>query len=162
MAGQLRHEAIAKALGALAQHRQQALANVGDELLARGRPVLPQHRHALHEELVEVGRENREELDPFEQRRPLIECLGEHAAVEFEPAEVPVEPDRRELSRTNSRLGRVLAARGNLRRLDVWRGAGHAGPSSSTGVSYYSLTMTLRWLLLLLAVAQPALRRSRR
>ena len=148
MARQLRHQAVAEALGALPQHRQQALANVADELLARGRAVLAQHRHPLHEELVEIGREDREELDPFEQRRPLIERLGEHAAIEFEPPEVPVEPDRRQLGRTNGRLGRVLAARGNLRRLDVWRDARHAGPSSSTGVSYYILTMTLRWLVL--------------
>ena len=142
MARKLWHEAIAEALGALTQHGQQSLANVGDELPARGRPVLAQHRHPLHEKLVEVGREDREELDPFEQRRPLIEGLGEHTAVELEPAEVPVEPDRRELGRANGRLGRVLAAGKNLRRLDVWGGAGHAGPSSSTGVSSYSLTMT--------------------
>ncbi len=47
---------------------------------------------AFHEELVEVRGEDREELEPLEQRHALVDGFGQHPAVEFEPAEVPVEP----------------------------------------------------------------------
>ena len=47
---------------------------------------------ALHEELVEVRGEDRQELEPFEQRHALVDGFRQDPAVEFEPAEVPVEP----------------------------------------------------------------------
>ena len=45
--------------------------------LRRGR--LTEHRDPLHEEFVEVRRNNRQELRPLEQRRPLVERLREYA-----------------------------------------------------------------------------------
>ena len=40
-----------------------------------------QAAHAHHEKLVEVGLEDRDELEAFEQRHGLIESLIEHAVV---------------------------------------------------------------------------------
>src|SRR5262249_56306891 len=51
-----------------------------------------QKGHALHEELVEVRRDDRQELQALEQRRALVERLVQHAAVEREPSEVAIEP----------------------------------------------------------------------
>ncbi len=56
-----------------------------------------QQGHALHEELVQVGREDREELDPLEERRTLVEGFVEHAPVELEPAQITIEPRPGEL-----------------------------------------------------------------
>ena len=47
---------------------------------------------ALHEELVQVRGEDRQELEPLEQRHALVDGFRQDPAVEFEPAEVPVEP----------------------------------------------------------------------
>lgn len=47
--------------------------------------------HALHEELVEVAGEDRQELDALEQRERLVVGLGEHAPVELQPREIAVE-----------------------------------------------------------------------
>ncbi len=46
---------------------------------------------ALHHELVEVRCEDRDELDPFEQRRTRIERDIEHPGVKLKPREIPVE-----------------------------------------------------------------------
>jgi hypothetical protein len=43
------------------------------------------------EELVEVGREDRDELDAFEERDVRILSDGQHALVELEPGELPVQ-----------------------------------------------------------------------
>jgi hypothetical protein len=37
-------------------------------------------------------REDREEFHPLEQRRALVECLGQNARVEIEPAQIAVDP----------------------------------------------------------------------
>ena len=71
---------------------------LGDPLerLARRQPVRParvdaglhlvvQTGHAHHEELVEVGRVDREELHALEQRRSLVLGELEHALVELQP-----------------------------------------------------------------------------
>ncbi len=55
---------------------------------------LAKHSLALHEELVEVGGKDGEELCPFEQRRAFVQRLGEHALVEVEPAQITVDPHR--------------------------------------------------------------------
>ena len=47
--------------------------------------------HPLHEELVEVAREDREEADAIEEGQALISRLREHAAVELQPRQVAVE-----------------------------------------------------------------------
>ena len=44
-----------------------------------------------HEELVQVVREDREELHPLEERVRRVERLLEHAAVELDPAQLPVD-----------------------------------------------------------------------
>ena len=75
------------------------------ERLGRGEPVRRPHceargllpeqaRHAHHEELVEVGREDRAELDPLEQRLRLVGGEVEHARVELDPRELAVEKSR--------------------------------------------------------------------
>ena len=59
---------------------------------------LPQRRRqADHEELVEVGAGDAEELDPLEQRVRPVGGLGQHAAVELEPAQLAVDVQRRVL-----------------------------------------------------------------
>ena len=75
------------------------------ELLVRGQPVgaafrdrgldlLVQPRDPDHEELVEVRVEDREELDPLEQRPARVERFLEHAPVEGQPRDLPVEVER--------------------------------------------------------------------
>ena len=91
---------------------------VGDELehaLARGRELflggpavgragdlagldlLAQAGHAHLEELVEVAREDRQELDPLEQRVALVARLVQHPRVEFEPRQLAVDVGERDL-----------------------------------------------------------------
>ena len=48
-----------------------------------------------HEELVEVPREDRRELDPLEQRQPVVLRELEDARVELDPGELAVEQSRR-------------------------------------------------------------------
>src|SRR5262245_52772046 len=59
---------------------------------------------ALHEELVEIGREDRQVFQTLEERGASILRLGENAAIELQPAEVAIDPQIRE------RLGAVEAA----------------------------------------------------
>src|SRR5882757_10800697 len=47
---------------------------------------------ALHEEFVEVGSKDGEELCSFQQRRPLIQSLGEDTLVEVQPAQISIQP----------------------------------------------------------------------
>jgi hypothetical protein len=72
------------------------------ELLLRGEPVgrwladprgqlSLETRHPDHEELVEIGAEDRQELDPLEQRRALVHGFMEDARVEVQPGELPIE-----------------------------------------------------------------------
>ena len=71
--------------------------------------------HPDHEELVEVGREDRQEPHPLQQRDVLVLGQLEHALVEGEPGELAVEePVRRAAARgrrcapSRSALGHVL------------------------------------------------------
>ena len=63
---------------------------------------------AHHEELVEVGAEDRQELQPLEQRHARIDRLVQHARVELEPAQLAVEIE----GGGRSRLGHVARRRG--------------------------------------------------
>ncbi len=89
-----------EAPGLLQQHRKQCFPQAQDvvvEFLDRARTAagVGARAHgadALHEELVEVRREDRQELEALEQRRALVERLGEDPAVEFDPAQVAVDP----------------------------------------------------------------------
>ena len=82
----------------------QAVGFAGDvgEHIVRGAADVRRHgesgedaaleaRDAHHEELVEVAREDREEVRALEDRQPLILGQFEHALVEREPAELAVE-----------------------------------------------------------------------
>ncbi len=75
------------------------------QLLGRGEAVraalrdrrfelLVEARDPDHEELVEVGVKDREELHPFEERPARIERLFEHAAVERQPGNLAIEVER--------------------------------------------------------------------
>ena len=59
--------------------------------------LLQRRRDANHEELVEVGRGDGEELDPLEQRMRLVPRLCEHPLVELQPAELAIDVERRVL-----------------------------------------------------------------
>ena len=126
--GELRHRQQAHAVRAqrgqqqLVQAAARLLQQVADaaldrvELLPCGEPVgrrlLHARRHlpaqagnAHHVELVEVRAEDREELQPFEQRVTLVERLRQHARVELEPRELAVQEVRR-------RCGRIRGSHG--------------------------------------------------
>src|ERR1019366_5719778 len=53
--------------------------------------LVEEARHADHEELVEVRLADREELQALEERPALVVGLFEHALVESQPGELPVE-----------------------------------------------------------------------
>ncbi len=97
------HQALAQlgeALGAAQQQRIQRIAQpmdvrvefLDDGEVAAGIGAGAHGTDALHEELVEVRSEDRQELEPLEQRHALVDGFRQDPAVEFEPAEVPVEP----------------------------------------------------------------------
>ncbi len=77
-----------------------------DELLVRGeavrgqladftRELLLEARHADHEELVEVRRDDGVELEPLEERDALVLGLGQDARVELDPGELAVQVEER-------------------------------------------------------------------
>jgi hypothetical protein len=96
--GQAGPEHVAEAARLLLEHRHDPLPHLQKEVapLLRGRALVargrPDQRNPLLKELVQVRGEDREELDPLEQRRPLVERLLQHAPVELEPAQVAVDP----------------------------------------------------------------------
>ena len=53
--------------------------------------LLQQARHAHHEELVDVGAENRQKFDAFKQRVAAVASLFEHAPLELQVAEFAIE-----------------------------------------------------------------------
>ena len=69
-------------LGRAAVHRSQLDARC---------PLLLEAADALHEEFVDIGTDDGDELDPLEQRVVLVLGLGQHALVEFEPRKLAVE-----------------------------------------------------------------------
>ena len=80
------------------------------ELADLGGDLLPEARDPHLEELVQVGAEDREELDPLEQRGAGILRLVEHPAVELEPGQLPIDVERRRAEiRRRSGRDRVLA-----------------------------------------------------
>ena len=87
-----------------------------------------QRRHAHHEKFVEVRRDYRQELHPLEQRMRRILGLREHAPVEFNPAQLPIDVERQD------RPGRRLACR--------YSGPS-AGSSRSTWRHWYASRTTL-------------------
>ena len=99
--GQLRAQVVQERAGVLLDQFLVALGDVV-ELLARGQPVRAAHRQAGlvaalqagdpdHVELVQVGREDREELGPLQQRLRRVLGQREHAGVEVQPGQLAVE-----------------------------------------------------------------------
>jgi len=66
---------------------------VDRELLDAGDHLLLEASDALHDEAVEVGAGDRDELDALEKRPALVLGLVEHARVEAEPGELAVEQE---------------------------------------------------------------------
>src|SRR5262249_1673768 len=62
-------------------------------LLDVPRELLLEARHPDHEELVEVGAGDGEELEPFERRDLRVEPLLEHPLVERQPRQLPVDEE---------------------------------------------------------------------
>jgi hypothetical protein len=101
-----------KTFGDLQQHREQGLAQPQHvrveffdcgEVAARVGPRA--HRtDALHEKFIEIRAEDAEKFQALEQGHALVECLGEHPAVEFEPSEVAIDPGLTEHQRTILRV----------------------------------------------------------
>src|SRR5690242_14474785 len=65
--------------------------SVGWPLHDARRHLPAQARDADHVKLVEVGAEDRQELDALEGRYPRVERFVQHTAVERKPAELPIE-----------------------------------------------------------------------
>jgi len=57
---------------------------------ASGQLIL-QPRYANHKELIEIGAEDRQELDAFEQRVARVVCFIQHATIELKPAQLAVQ-----------------------------------------------------------------------
>ena len=68
---------------------------VGRHVLDAGAELLQQRRDPHHEELVEVGAGDAEELDALEQRMRRVLRLREDALVERQPAQLAVDVQRR-------------------------------------------------------------------
>src|SRR5208282_1674372 len=66
-------------------------APVNGQLLHPCDDLLLQAADALHEKLVEVGRGNREKLEPLEQRISFVFRFMQNASIEREPGELAIE-----------------------------------------------------------------------
>ena len=66
-------------------------APVGRVLGAAGRHLLHESRHPHLEELVQVGREDGQELGPLEEGVPLVPRLVQDAGIEVEPGQLAVD-----------------------------------------------------------------------
>ena len=130
MRGELRPQRVGPAQGLLVEHLPRPRPDERELLFGRqavGRDVFAvrahlflQHGDANHEELVEVGADDGEELDAFEDRVPAIARLVEDPFVEGQPAELAVQIERRRIERGSRRSGKVCVSS------DVSVGWGHA------------------------------------
>ena len=77
-------------------------APVHRQILNSGAELLFESADALHEELVEVGADDGNELEALEQGRALVLGLVQHPPVELEPGELAVQIE----------LGRVQVEQG--------------------------------------------------
>ena len=66
-------------------------AAVNRAILNAGAALLLESADSLHEELVDVRAYDGDELHPFEQRDSIVFGLVEHAEVEIQPGQFPVE-----------------------------------------------------------------------
>ena len=101
LGGKSRHELVAPELRLRARQLEHALTHLGERLPRRapvGRAdvdardhLVEQAGHANHEELVEVRREDRAELDALEQRLAGVGGEVEDALVQVQPRQLPVQ-----------------------------------------------------------------------
>ena len=107
-------------------HRRQllvrgpAVRRAGD---LAGLHLLAQAGHPDLEELVEVAREDGQELHPFEQRIALVARFVEHAGVELEPGQLAVEVGERDFRAARATGSRGDRGAGGCARID----RGHRG-----------------------------------
>ena len=105
LGGEQRPQRLAPARGLIVDLRERARANrrqlligglaVDRDLFDAGPELLQDGRDAHHEELVQVGAGNGEELDALEQRVRWILRLREHPLVERQPAQFTIDIERR-------------------------------------------------------------------
>ena len=89
-ARECRRAQLARALGRCARASRAGESPSAPARVDAGVHLVVQAGHAHHEELVEVGRVDREELHALEQRRALVLGQLEHALVELEPGQLAV------------------------------------------------------------------------
>ena len=105
--GQLRHEHIVQDLVLLLDQARGPRAD-RLQLLVDGQPVrtdlqgarlqqLLQARDPDLEEFVEIGAGDAQELDPFEQRYAAVLRLLQHALIEFQKGQLPIDVELRRL-----------------------------------------------------------------
>jgi hypothetical protein len=79
-----------------APDRRQVLAGVSGAgsriVLVRGLRLAPQYAHPLHEELVQIRREDGEKFHAFQKGGPWIPGLVQDASIELEPSQISVGP----------------------------------------------------------------------
>ena len=105
LGGQQRPQRLAPARRLLVDLRERAAADrrqlllgglaVDRDLVDAGAEFLQDGGDAHHEELVEVGAGDREELDALEQRVRRVLRLRQHALVERQPAQFAIDIERR-------------------------------------------------------------------
>src|SRR5262249_7308269 len=76
----------------LPDHADDHSAQIGQKFGVSSRVLDHQNRDPLHEELIEIGREDGEKLKALKQWRALVQSLRQHTAIKFKPSEVPVQP----------------------------------------------------------------------
>ena len=69
---------------------------IGRILPRARRDFPPQPRHPDHVELVQVRAEDREELEPLQQRHARVERFLEHARIEIEPTQLAIQVRQRQ------------------------------------------------------------------
>ncbi len=101
---QLGMQILPEAAAHLRQHAGDPLVN-SFELLKRRPPVggvfhdvgdnlLLDHRHTDHEELIQVGTDDRQEFHPFQERMALVACFFQHPLIELKPAQLAIDIER--------------------------------------------------------------------
>ena len=154
LGGQQRPQRLAPARGLLVDLRQRARADgrqlligglaVDRDLLDAGAELLQDGRDAHHEELVEVGAGDGEELDALEQRVRRILRLRQDALVERQPAQLAVDEQRRAAQVVGVEVRPILQRLG-WRRHVGFGGAAFAGASAHGGRgSHRSAYLTLK------------------
>src|SRR5262249_59018023 len=83
----------------------------------------------LHEPLVEVGAEDRQELQPLQERRSIVQGLVQDPLVELEPAQVTIQKRDGRGRLQSGHVRPLTEAKGETRRR---RGRRRGGPGGGT------------------------------